>query len=132
MRRLLVPFLLTFRVVRRFLGERLTQTAAALSFSTLLGLVPMIAVGLGLISYFPFANGVSAALERFLLANLLPDKAGVVIARFLGQFAHRAGGVPLIGGIALVVTALMQTLTIAHSILAIRMPTTPPMAVRGR
>lgn len=119
MRRLLVPFLLTFRVVRRFLGERLTQTAAALSFSTLLGLVPMIAVGLGLISYFPFANGVSAALERFLLANLLPDKAGVVIARFLGQFAHRAGGVPLIGGIALVVTALMQTLTIEHAFNAI-------------
>lgn len=110
---------LIYRVVHRFLTERLAQTAAALSFSTLLGLVPMIAVGIGLMSFFPFANGVSAALEKFLLANLLPDKAGAVIAKFLGQFAHRAGRVSMVGGIALVVTALMQTLTIEHAFNAI-------------
>lgn len=118
-------FRLTFRVVQRFLTEGLTQTAAALSFSTLLGLVPMIAVGLGLMSYFPFAAGISMALEKFLLANLLPDKAGVVIARFLSQFAHRAASVSLIGGIVLVVTALMQMLTIEHAFNAIWKIKTP-------
>lgn len=115
MRSLLALFRLIFRVVSRFQTEHLTLTAAALSFATLLGLVPMIAVGLGLISHFPFADNVSVALEKFLLANLLPDKAGAVIAKYLGQFAHRAGGVPLVGGIALVVTALMQMLTIEHT-----------------
>lgn len=115
MRWLLALFRLIFRVVRRFQTEHLTLTSAALSFATLLGLVPMIAVGLGLISHFPFAENVSVALERFLLANLLPEKAGAVIAKYLGQFAHRAGGIPLMGGIALVVTALMQMLTIEHA-----------------
>lgn len=119
MRWLFLPFRLIFRVVGRFRSERLAQTAAALSFATLLGLVPMVAVGLGLISHFPFAAGVSAALEKFLLANLLPEKAGVVIAKYLGQFAHRAARVTMIGAAALALTALMQMLTIEHAFNAI-------------
>jgi membrane protein len=115
MRWLLAPFRLVIRVARRLLTERLAQTTAALSFATLLGLVPMIAVGLGLISHFPFASGMSAALEKFLLANLLPDKAGAVIAKYLGQFAHRAGRETAIGVAALAVTAVMQMLTIEHA-----------------
>jgi len=116
---LLAPFLLVARVVRRFRAERLAQTAAALSFATLLGLVPLIAVGLGLISHFPFAAGMSAALEKFLLANLLPDKAGIVIAKYVGQFAHRAERVTMIGAAGLALTALMQMLTIEHAFNAI-------------
>ncbi len=119
MRWLFAPFRLVFRVVRRFHAERLAQTTAALCFATLLGLVPMIAVGLGLLSQLPFAAGMSAALEKFLFANLLPDKAGMVIAKYLGQFAHRAEGVTLIGLAALAATALMQMLTIEHAFNAI-------------
>lgn len=119
MRWLFAPFRLVFRVASRFRTERLAQTAAALSFATLLGLVPMIAVGLGLISHFPFASGMSAALEKFLLANLLPDKAGAVIAKYLGQFAHRAERITLVGVAGLGVTALMQMLTIEHAFNAI-------------
>jgi membrane protein len=119
MRWLLAPFRLVIRVVHRFRTERLAQTAAALSFATLLGLVPMIAVGIGLVSHLPFAEGMNAALEKFLLANLLPDKAGVVIAKYLGQFAHRAAGVTVIGLAALTATAVMQMLTIEHAFNAI-------------
>lgn len=41
----LVPFRLIVNVVRRFRAERYAQTAAALSFATLLGLVPVLVVG---------------------------------------------------------------------------------------
>lgn len=119
MRWLLAPFLVVVRVVGRFRAERMAQTVAALSFATLLGLVPMIAVGVGLISQLPYAGGMSAALEKFLLANLLPEKAGVVIAKYLGQFAHRAERVTLIGLGALAATAVMQMLTIEHAFNAI-------------
>jgi membrane protein len=119
MRWLFAPFRLVFRVVDRFRGERLAQTAAALSFATLLGLVPMIAVAAGLLSHLPFAEGMGAALEKFLLANLLPDKAGAVIAKYVGQFAHRAARVTLVGLAALVGTAVMQMLTIEHAFNAI-------------
>lgn len=119
MRWLLAPFRLIPRVAVRFQSERLAQTAAALSFATLIGLVPMIAVGVGLISHLPFAQGLSGALEKFLLANLLPEKAGVVIAKYLGLFAHRAERVTWAGGLLLAATALAQMLTIEHAFNAI-------------
>lgn len=119
MRWLSTPFRLVFRIVHRFRTERLAQTAAALCFATLLSLVPMLAVAVGLLSHLPFAEGMNAALEKFLLANLLPDKAGTVIAKYLSRFAHRAEGATQIGLAALAVTALMQMLTIEHAFNAI-------------
>ena len=117
--RLLAPFRLIIRVVRRFRVERLAQTAAALSFVTLLALVPMIAVAASLIDNLPFAGGISMALEKFLLANLLPDKAGAVIAKYVGQFAGRAERMTWIGFGAVAATAVMQMLTIEHAFNAI-------------
>lgn len=112
---LFMPFRLVTRVVRRFHVERCTQVAASLSFSTLLGLVPLIAVGLVLIMYMPFAADISSAVEKFLLANLLPDKAGKIIAKYVEQFAHKAERLTLVGGLVLAATALMQMLTIEHA-----------------
>lgn len=116
---ILAPFRLVASVARRFHAERCAQTAAALSFATLLGLVPMFAVGAVVISSLPFGSGLGAALEKFLLTNLLPDKAGAVIAKYVSQFAHRAERVTLVGGLFLAVTALIQMLTIEHAFNAI-------------
>ncbi|MBU0752041.1 MAG: YihY family inner membrane protein [Gammaproteobacteria bacterium] len=116
---ILALFRLVASVARRFHVERCTQTAAALSFATLLGLVPMFAVGAVLISKLPFGSGLGSALEKFLLTNLLPDKAGAVIAKYVAQFAHRAERVTLIGGLVLGLTALIQMLTIERAFNAI-------------
>jgi membrane protein len=113
------PFLLVVRVARRFNDERYAQTAAALSFATLLGLVPMLAVGAVLIENLPFGISLGSTLEKFVLSTLLPDKAGAVIAKYLGQFAHRAERVTWIGLGLLATTALMQMLTIEHAFNAI-------------
>jgi membrane protein len=124
-------FLLPVRVTRRFFGEHCAQTAAALSFSSLLGLVPLIAVAVAIITRFPFAAGLSDALEKFLLANLLPDKAGAIVAKYVAQFAHKAERVQWIGAALLGVTALVQMLTIEHAFNAIwRVRETRPLLRR--
>ncbi|MCF8198522.1 MAG: YihY family inner membrane protein [Sulfuritalea sp.] len=112
---LIAPFRLILRTARRFHGEQCAQTAAALSFATLIGLVPMIAMAVALISVLPAGVGLGSALEKFLLANLLPDKAGVIIAKYLGQFAVRAGHVTFFGIVMLAAIALMQMLTIERA-----------------
>lgn len=116
---LLAPVRLPLRVASRFHSERCAQTAAALSFATMLGLVPMIAIAAALIGQLPFGGSVGTALEQFLLSNLLPDKAGTIIAKYVSQFAHRAERVTLIGIGLLTLTALMQMLTIEHAFNAI-------------
>jgi membrane protein len=113
------PLLLPFRVVRRFIDERCAQAAAALSFSTLLSLVPMIAIAVAIIARLPFAEGLSKSLEHFLLANLLPDRAGAIIVKYVGEFTHKTRQLTLIGGLALMATALVQMLTIEHTFNAI-------------
>ncbi len=115
MRLLLLPF----RVYRRFVDERYAQAAAALSFSTLLALVPMIAIAVAIIVRLPFAEGLSKALEHFLLANLLPDRAGTIIVKYVSQFARKTQQLSLVGGLALIATALIQMLTIEHAFNAI-------------
>lgn len=116
---LLAPVRLPWRVARRYHAERCAQTAAALSFATLLGLVPMIAIAAGLIGQLPFGSSMGTVLEQFLLSNLLPEKAGTIIAKYVAQFAHRAERVTLLGVGFLVLTALMQMLTIEHAFNAI-------------
>lgn len=111
--------LLPFRVFRRFVDERCAQAAAALSFSTLLSLVPMIAIAAVMIARLPFAEGLSKALEEFLLANLLPDRAGTIIVKYIGEFTRKTQHLRLVGGLALIATALVQMLTIEHTFNAI-------------
>ena len=128
---LLAPFRLMGRTARRFHHEHCAQTAAALSFATLIGLVPMIAAAFALISLLPAGVGLGSALEKFLLGNLLPDKAGVIIAKYLGQFASRAGRVTLLGIAVLGATALMQMLTIERAFNRIwRVKSTRPLLRR--
>lgn len=115
---------------RRFHAERLAQTAAALCFATLLGLVPMIIVAAALMDHLPFTAAIGKALEKFLLANLLPEKAGAVIAKVVGQFAGRAEEVTTIGIVALAATALMQMLTIEHAFNAIWKVSAPRSLLR--
>ncbi|MBK7765260.1 MAG: YihY family inner membrane protein [Sulfuritalea sp.] len=113
--RLLAPFRLIVRTAQRFHGEHCAHAAAALSFATLIGLVPMIAAAFALISLLPASVGLGSALEKFLLANLLPEKAGVIIAKYIGQFATRTGRVTVLGIAVLGATALMQMLTIERA-----------------
>ncbi len=127
----LTPFRLVTRIGQRFLAERFMQTAAALSFTTLLGLVPMVVIGATLIETLPFGIKLTAALESFLTATLLPEKAGAVIAKYLGQFAHQAERIPWLGLAVLGITALMQMLTIEHTFNAIwKVPAQRPLLKR--
>lgn len=75
----------------------------------------MIAAAFALISLLPVGVGLGSALEKFLLANLLPEKAGVIIAKYVGQFAFRAGRVTFLGVAVLGATALVQMLTIERA-----------------
>lgn len=100
------------RCVWRFREERCAQAAASLAFTTLLALVPLLTVALALISHFDLFSSLGTALRHFLLANLLPDKAGKVITAYALQFTQKTGRLTALGMGMLVVTALLLVFSI--------------------
>lgn len=100
------------RCVARFREERCAQAAASLAFTTLLALVPLITVALVLISHFDLFAGLGVALRNFLLANLLPEKAGKIIATYALQFSQKTGRLTALGTGMLVTTALLLIFSI--------------------
>ncbi len=100
------------RCLTRFREERCAQAAASLAFTTLLALVPLLTVALVLISHFDLFSGLGTALRNFLLANLLPERAGKVIANYALQFSQKTGRLTALGTGMLVVTALLLLLSI--------------------
>lgn len=105
-------------VVRRLTGVGLARTAAALSFTTILGLVPLMTVALVYVArYPPFERWISS-LERFLLRHLLPG-SGVAVRPYLDEFTGRAAELQGVGIALVVVTAVMLIATVEREINAI-------------
>ena len=77
-------------VLVRFFQHNCTQVAASLTYTTLLSLVPFIAIAISVVAAFPAFSEYSSQIKSFLLANMLPDAANRVIAIYMQQFADNA------------------------------------------
>ncbi len=123
--------LLAGAVVRRFREGRCAQVAASLAFTSLLSLVPFVTLVAVVFSRFPQSQRFAEVLRGFLLDNLLPDKAGKVIATYALQFSQKATNLTIVGGVVLILTALMLMRTIDQVINQIwRVPGGRPWAAR--
>lgn len=96
---------------RRFQEERCLQIASSLTFTALLAIVPIITVALTFISAFPVFREFTRNIERFVVANLLPQSAGA-IATYTQQFAENAARLTAFGVAFLFVTAMIVLSTI--------------------
>ncbi len=92
--------------------EKLLQAASSLTFTTVLSIVPMLAVVLSLFTAFPLFNEFRLALEGFLANNLMPPAVSDNIMEYLNQFALQASRLTTIGGLFLIVTSVMLIMTI--------------------
>jgi len=99
-------------VVMRLKQDRCAQIASSLTFTTLLSIVPIIMIALTMFSAFPVFQDFSNQIKEFLLNNLMPDKAGSVITRYMQQFAESAAKLTTVGIVLLASTALLMMLTI--------------------
>ncbi|MFT4173737.1 MAG: YihY family inner membrane protein [Rhodocyclaceae bacterium] len=103
-------------VQAKFNEVRVAQVAGSLTYTTLLSLVPLLAVVLSIMSQFaPFAR-LGLAMRGFLLDNLLPDRAGKVIATYAVQFSQKASNLTIVGTALLVITAVLLLQTVEHTL----------------
>jgi membrane protein len=91
------------------------QTSAALAFTTLMALVPLVAVVLSVADAVPYLDLLVARLELLIRENLLPHGAAGAIAGNIGKFSHQAQKLTLAGIAILSVTAFMLLHTIERA-----------------
>ncbi len=82
------------------------QHVAALTYTTLLSLVPLMTVMLALFSVFPASDRVAQQVEDFLFQNFVPA-AGEAVQEYLRTFSQKAGKLTGVGFAFLIIVALM-------------------------
>jgi membrane protein len=116
-------------VAQRLSGVGLARTAAALSFTTVLGLVPLFTVAFIYVARYPLFEQWLSALERFLVRHLLPG-SGAAIRPYLDEFTAKAANLQGIGILIVVLTAVLLVATIEKEINAIWGVTQPRSLIR--
>jgi membrane protein len=101
-------------VARRFREDRCTRVAAALSFTTLLALVPLTAVTFAVFSTLPVFKPWMQTVQEFIYGNFVPA-AGGVVSSYLQRFAANAGKLTFWGMLFLGLAAMMMLATIEHA-----------------
>jgi membrane protein len=96
----------------RFREARCVDAASNLAFTTLIAIVPLLAIGFAIVSAFPVFGEFTEQLRAFATSTLLPEAADRVVSVYLSEFAANAARVSVIGLAVLVVTAMVLVLTI--------------------
>ena len=100
----------------RFAADRLGQTAGALTFTTLIALVPLLTVALAVVTAFPVFDQFQTVLQRWLVESLIPESISRQVLGYLTQFTTKASRLGSFGFAALMVSAVALILTIDRSL----------------
>lgn len=105
----LVHFTIIF--ARRFQHDRLSYAASALTFTSLLSLVPLMTVLLSVLSGFALFHNVRQEVQQFIFNNFIPT-SGAIVQKYLMSFAMQAQKLSSIGLFFLIITAMLMIFTI--------------------
>lgn len=98
-------------LLRRFKDNGCLSAAGALSYTTLVSLVPLLAISLAVFSAFPIFEKLRDKALSFLFDAFVP-RIGGTVETYIGGFAASAGRTTALGVIVLAVTAIMLLATI--------------------
>jgi membrane protein len=93
-------------VWNHFLEDRCFEEAASLGYTSLLAMVPLLAVVFGIVAAFPVFNEWSERLQSFIFDNFMPA-TGEQIVPYLNTFLDSISSLTLPGTVMLIVTALL-------------------------
>jgi len=96
--------------------ERLAQVAGSLTFTTLLSVVPFLAVSLALLSRFTVLHRFERAIDEYVMKGLLPAEISRSILGYLNLFAANARSLTWAGALSLLVSAVALLLTVENAL----------------
>jgi membrane protein len=107
---------LTRLTIRRAREEHLAQVAGSLTFTTVLSIVPFLAVSFALFTRFPVFKRLEDAIEDVLLKSMLPADISRTVLKYLNQFAANATGLTWAGSLFVLLTAIALLLTVENAL----------------
>lgn len=93
-------------VLRRYLDDRLFESAGALSYTTAFALVPLAMVVFGVLSAFPMFDSWGERLTGYIFANFVPSSAQA-ISSYLADFSSNTSKLTSAGALALIISLLV-------------------------
>ncbi len=101
-------------VAIHFMEDDCTYRASALTFTTLLAMVPLMSVSISVLSTFPVFEGYKDPLQDFIFENFVPA-TGKAVQAYLQQFVNQVSKLSLVGVVFLFATALLVMYTIERA-----------------
>jgi Predicted membrane protein len=101
-------------VAARYKKDGASRMAASLSYTSLLSLVPLLAIALAMLAAFPVFDSIRQDLMTLAFDNFVPAVGSVVQAQ-VDRFIGNAGKLTAAGIVGLVFTAVMLLVTIEGS-----------------
>jgi membrane protein len=103
-------------IIRRLREERLAQSAGALAFTTVVSMVPLLAVSFALFARVPALRSMGQGIREHLLRGLLPADITSTVLKYLAQFTGNVSGLTLVGFAALLVSAFALLLSVENTL----------------
>lgn len=97
--------------LRRFVNDGMTQAAGALTYSTLLALVPLLVIAFAVLSGFQAFDDVKLRMQALILGALVPE-VGAGAQTYLASFTSNASNLTAVGIVALAAAAVLLLSTI--------------------
>jgi len=115
MDRLKSCFNFTLGAAHRFREDGAFTMASALSYTTLLSLVPLLTIALAIVAAFPAFGSVRGQLQ-VAAVNMLAPEVGQQVGKMIDDLIGNAGNLTAIGIIGLVITSVLLLVTIEDSL----------------
>jgi membrane protein len=103
-----------WHATRRLFKEKYTYRAAALAYTTLLALVPLISVIVSVVALFPIFNQFVILAHDYIFSNFIPTSSQIIQTN-LENFVQHTIKLPLIGVLVLLFAAFMLIITVEHT-----------------
>ncbi|MBO4285407.1 MAG: YihY family inner membrane protein [Alphaproteobacteria bacterium] len=101
-------------LIKRAQNDTVLRVASSLSYTSLIALVPVLAIALAVFSAFPVFADVREQIQEIFIQNLMPD-AGQDVSAYFNDFIQATAKLTTIGVVGIALTAVLLLSTIENS-----------------
>ena len=101
-------------IALRIQTDSILRVASSLSYTSLIAIVPLFAIGLAIFSAFPVFSDIREQLQEALIQNVVPT-IGQEVNQYFNEFVSATAKLTTVGVVGIIFTAILLLSTIENS-----------------